>query len=723
VRLRKWRWRRPFVPAAVAVVCLAAVSAVPMTARATVSAAQRPREFVYAISDGPGTVSVIDTATNTVTGTIDLGGRPRGVAITSDGRHAYVTRRGSGGVSVIDTRTNRVTGTISVGGLPESVAITPDGRHAYVTNDAGGTVSVIDTRTNTVTDTLTIGGTLGSVAITDDGTRVYVTSRRKSEPLPPRGFVSVIDATAEHPSVVTTMMAGRSPDDVAFTVDGSRAYVTDRLSDSVYVFDDATGHPHLAKTIKVGDRPFGVAVTVSGSRAYVTNWNSDTVSVIDTASGTVVRTVKVGDAPSAVAVTDDGGRVYVTDQRSGTISVFDAITCATTTTCDATTIALGGPNDLKPNSLAIGSLGQSAVVSLGDSFISGVAGSWRGNAAGGNTAGDNWGTDRAAYDCDAKHSRCEHDAARVYGATTDNGKGCLRADSAEIRSAEVTVTRRIDLACSGAETTHVLPASAGGQWWKGEAPQADRLRHVARRNRVKLVVLNIGGNDMGFRSIIEKCVYAFMLASRFNHCNRTEAGVLDKGLKETKPKVEKVVREIRHVMADAGYALRDYRLVVQPYPNPVPPGKLNRYTQIGYVRYRVGGCPVWNDDSDWVDTTVVPGIARMLGEAARDTNAEFLDVQNLFDGHEVCAKGSRQATSAAHPVPGKESEWARFLDPREVQGGYVDESVHPNYYGQQALGACLTKLFAHRGTEQDHVCANQPGKGPEEVTLRATNRT
>jgi YVTN family beta-propeller protein len=42
---------------------------------------------------------------------------------------------------------------IQVGGVPVAVAVTPDGKHAYVANQNGGYVSVIDTATNTVVET------------------------------------------------------------------------------------------------------------------------------------------------------------------------------------------------------------------------------------------------------------------------------------------------------------------------------------------------------------------------------------------------------------------------------------------------------------------------------------------------------------------------------------------------------------------------------------------
>jgi YVTN family beta-propeller protein len=73
------------------------------------------------------------------------------IAITPDGKQAYVADGDSPGtVSVIDTATNAVVATVPVGSIPEGVAITPDGKHAYVTNNGSNTVSVIRTATSRV---------------------------------------------------------------------------------------------------------------------------------------------------------------------------------------------------------------------------------------------------------------------------------------------------------------------------------------------------------------------------------------------------------------------------------------------------------------------------------------------------------------------------------------------------------------------------------------------
>ena len=61
-------------------------------------------------------------------------------------------------MSVITTATGEVSAPIAVGFDAESaVAITPDGKHAYVTNKGDGTVSVITTATNVVSATIPVG--------------------------------------------------------------------------------------------------------------------------------------------------------------------------------------------------------------------------------------------------------------------------------------------------------------------------------------------------------------------------------------------------------------------------------------------------------------------------------------------------------------------------------------------------------------------------------------
>ncbi|MCU1650828.1 MAG: hypothetical protein JWQ60_1977, partial [Pseudonocardia sp.] len=55
----------------------------------------------------------------------------------------YLTNQDANSVSLIDTTSNAVTATVPAGQLPNGLAITPDGRHAYLANTGSGSVTVL----------------------------------------------------------------------------------------------------------------------------------------------------------------------------------------------------------------------------------------------------------------------------------------------------------------------------------------------------------------------------------------------------------------------------------------------------------------------------------------------------------------------------------------------------------------------------------------------------
>ncbi|MFD4144121.1 beta-propeller fold lactonase family protein [Streptomyces sp. NPDC058572] len=257
-------------------------------------------------------------------------------AAVDGGTYAYVTNNASGSVSVIDTRTNLPApgSPITVGNGPKGVAVTPDGKQAYVTIDVGASINdvvrVIDTATNDPSDPIAVGNNPTFVAITPDGKQAYVTNSFSDS-------VSVIDTTQDPPVVVETITAaegiGDSPIRVAITPDGTRAYVTNEIDNTVSVIDTTQDPPAVVgPPILVGDSPVGVATNPVSPRVYVANSNDDpgTVTVIDTATNLPTPgspiTVGTGSGLSDVTVTPDGTRAYVTDQTSNEVWVIDTAT-------------------------------------------------------------------------------------------------------------------------------------------------------------------------------------------------------------------------------------------------------------------------------------------------------------------------------------------------------------------------------------------------------------
>jgi YVTN family beta-propeller protein len=270
--------------------------------------------YAYVANLGSDTLSVVDTATQSVVTSIPVGDDPDGVAVTPDGTQVYVANFLSDNVSVIDAGTNRVTKTIDVGSGPVGVAVRPDGALAYVTNRGSNTVSVINVATNALVTTIAVGAGPNAVAITPNGALAYVTNSFTKAP----GTVSVIDLQTN--AVTVTVEVYRNPNRLAITPDGRLVYVANFRSWNVAVIDAATNT--VTATVPLFGRPSGVVVNPNGASVYVATLGG-TIEVIETATNSITNVIDVGSNPYGIATTHNGGAGYVANFASGTLSIVD----------------------------------------------------------------------------------------------------------------------------------------------------------------------------------------------------------------------------------------------------------------------------------------------------------------------------------------------------------------------------------------------------------------
>jgi len=288
---------------------------------ATITATPVSAGYAYIANEAAGTVSVVNTASNTVIATITVGSKPLGVSLNPDGSRAYVVNNSSNSVSVINTATNTVVATVSVGPFPVGIAVSPDGSLIYVADQSSNDVSVISAATNAVVSTIPIGSSPYGIAVSPDGSTVYTTNYAANT-------VSVINAATS--TLTTTVPVGVFPIGVTMSPDGSRIYVTNQNSNTVSVIDASTNA--VVFTIPVGSAPTGITASPDGGRVYVSNSVSNTVSVINTASNSVTAAIPAGSLPYGISVNADGSRVYVANESAGTVSVINTTTNSLTGT-------------------------------------------------------------------------------------------------------------------------------------------------------------------------------------------------------------------------------------------------------------------------------------------------------------------------------------------------------------------------------------------------------
>jgi DNA-binding beta-propeller fold protein YncE len=127
--------------------------------------------------------------------TVYVGGHSDTIAVTPDGKTAYVINDTSGTVIPISTATNTPGPPIHIGPPPgavaffpdgktayDTIAITPDGKTAYAADNAAGTVIPISTATNTPGPPIHVGSDV-TIAFTPDGKTAYVVTWVKVIPI------------------------------------------------------------------------------------------------------------------------------------------------------------------------------------------------------------------------------------------------------------------------------------------------------------------------------------------------------------------------------------------------------------------------------------------------------------------------------------------------------------------------------------------------------------
>lgn len=274
--------------------------------------------LLYVTNERAGTVSVIDTSTDTVINTIPVGTRPRG--IVASGKKLYVAvshfrdkpTRDRDGVVVIEG--DRVAKRYDCGLDPEGIAM--HGDRFVVANEDAGTASIVDVRNGKITPLVT-GTEPEGVAISHDGRWAYVTAETSST-------ITVIDLKANR--VATNFFVSTRPRYALFTRGDAHAYVSAEIGGAIDVVD-AKKHRVVAK-LKLGksDHPVGMVLSRDEKRLYAATGRGNSVAVVDATTNRLIKEIAVGQRPWGMAITPDGKKIYAANSLSNDISVIDAAT-------------------------------------------------------------------------------------------------------------------------------------------------------------------------------------------------------------------------------------------------------------------------------------------------------------------------------------------------------------------------------------------------------------
>jgi DNA-binding beta-propeller fold protein YncE len=297
----------------------------------------------------PGTVTVIEGATNTTT-TVAAGICPTGVAVNPATNKIYVANFGFssitcgsctnfGSITVIDGATNTgVTITDPNAKFPQAVAVSSATNKIYVANSFTGNVTVIDGDTNSTTTVKDPNAAFPTaVAVNPVTDTIYVANSQSCN-------VTVLNgATNSTTTVPVSCPSQNAKTVIAVNPLTNKIYV---VGNSITVIDGA-GNTATTVTDPNAVSPFAVAVNSATNKIYVANMgnypgtNHGNITVMD---GATNSTTTVTDpnalAPLDIAVNEVTNTIYVTNGNSsslsgnGGVTVIDGATNSTITVVD-----------------------------------------------------------------------------------------------------------------------------------------------------------------------------------------------------------------------------------------------------------------------------------------------------------------------------------------------------------------------------------------------------
>jgi DNA-binding beta-propeller fold protein YncE len=304
-----------------------------------------------------GTVALVDVASRTVLGAIDVNpahtksagpGAPnyaQDTDVSPDGRTLYVSRGYLGDVAAFDIASGRLLWRRSLDtGRADHMTLTPDGRSLFVSALMDNRVYKLATATGEITGHLVTGVYPHDNKVSRDGRWLYNTSIGPLSTLPRQPGALPGTETPGYPfqltiaDVDTLQIRDRIRLDNAirpwqFTADEKRLYAQLSNEHAVVAYDLAARKVvrrldlPVKPGVTVADWDFeaphhGLALTPDGKTLCLAGRASDYAALVRAPELTLIATIPVGDAPGWAETAEDGRVCLIANTRSDDLSII-----------------------------------------------------------------------------------------------------------------------------------------------------------------------------------------------------------------------------------------------------------------------------------------------------------------------------------------------------------------------------------------------------------------
>jgi YVTN family beta-propeller protein len=230
-----------------------------------------------------------------------------------------VANRGGSVVTLINPKTMQYLAQVACNPEPHEVAISKDGRYAYVTNyigSNGATLTVVDLDTRKPVKTIQLGTLVGPHGLVEHGGRLWFTAEKSQavgryDPVADR-----VDWVGRTDQLTSHMLAVNRA--------GTVVYTANVQSHTASVIPVEGEQSVSRKNIATVAFPEGIALRPDEKELWVGSSQANGISIIDVATETVVATIAQGKPAYRIVFSPDGRFAFVPRQRG--IVVYDVAT-------------------------------------------------------------------------------------------------------------------------------------------------------------------------------------------------------------------------------------------------------------------------------------------------------------------------------------------------------------------------------------------------------------
>jgi len=267
-----------------------------------------------------GTLTMVDPATRKVTGRVPVGESPHEVAVSSDGKLAFVSNYGSttpgSTLSLIDVPGQKELHRVDLGPLrrPHGVAFA-DGKF-YFTAELNKLIGRYDPATNQVDWILGTGqNTTHMVRVLPDLSQIFTANIGSDS-------ITIIDRAGNQNWNETVVLVGKGPEGFDLSPDGKQLWAANSRDGSVSIIDLAS--KRVTHTFNVQTKRSNRLVFTGDQRlVLISDLEAGDLVVLERATRKELKRMKMGAQPAGILVEPNSARAYVAVTGDNNVAVID----------------------------------------------------------------------------------------------------------------------------------------------------------------------------------------------------------------------------------------------------------------------------------------------------------------------------------------------------------------------------------------------------------------